>query len=136
MSAAKGQPDSHIARHLRRQSRVDIPFFAWVHADGQAIPAESCDFSLGGVRLQCQQTLPTETACRLVIELSNRHGSDLSVYCRATVTRTTDKGMALRIDQVEDRQGYDNLRNLLLLHAEDPARALRELQLVQPETKD
>ena len=112
---------------LRQHTRIDLPFFAWVHHQGTSIPAESCDFSIGGVHLRCRERLPVGCACRLIIELSNRHNVDLPVYCRAQVLRHTDDGMVLRLVAYEDTLGYENLRNLLLLHAPDPARALREL---------
>lgn len=121
------EDSSPLHDRFRRQTRVDAAFFVEILHNGRPIPAELIDLSLIGASLRCSQRLRAGTYCDLLIRLHNRHNTDLPVRCAARVVRHIPPGMVLELLEFYERDGYENLRNLILLHAEDPARAAAEM---------
>jgi hypothetical protein len=100
----------------RRMSRVQASIEVELRAhDGQTALGRLQDISVIGLRMTGARPWPPGTICRVQLRSADR---DRSIEAQATVVRSDDEGMALRID-VLPYESFERLRSLLLANAAD-----------------
>ena len=108
-------------------NRVEALFWAEILLPDQRIPATMIGLSSKSIELECSIALPIGTACEVCIQLVNRKNTDLPVACTGVVSAHTEDGLLFQIKNVNDAEGLENLKNIILFHASDPQQAMREL---------
>jgi hypothetical protein len=90
-----------------------------VHPEGgREFACRVHDVSLNGVNLDCAESLEPGTACQVRILLGTG-GEPLPIAATATVKRSGDGCLALRLDRVAP-DDFEHLSNLVLYNAPDP----------------
>jgi len=105
----------------RTSPRVAFKTNVEIHAGQKSFTAETRDLSQGGLQVETQTQLPTETACDLTIYPSEKLGIEAFVL-KATIVRKTEKGMGFAFihSSPESLAKLIGLLGLLTTHAYTP----------------
>lgn len=109
-------------------NRVEALFWAEIFVSGSQIPATMIGLSSKSIELECNTNIPIGTECDICIQLVNRKNTDLPVICSGTISGHSEDGLIFEIHKVDDNEGLENLKNIILFHSSDPQQAVRDLE--------
>ena len=111
----------------RRRTRVNFRTRADVQAVGaRLVDLETRDLSLKGVFVLGEHPLEPGQGCVVTIRLMDEAEEAPELHMEGKVVRTTGEGTAIDFVSM-DPETYLHLRNLVILNAEDPDAAEKEL---------
>ena len=111
----------------RRRTRVGFRTLATVQATGMRITdQETRDLSLKGVFLLGSHPLKHGDGCFVTIYLQGEGADAPSLRMEGKVARITDEGTGIDFVSM-DPETYLHLRNLIILNADDPDEAEKEM---------
>ncbi len=111
----------------REFTRVPATFGVEVTGGGKIISSSyTKDVSMKGVYLSCDDKLPIGTECRVVLFLGE--GEELiRIRTFGRVGRTDNSGMAIEFTEI-DVEGFEHLRNLVLLNTMETVQVEEEMK--------
>ncbi len=113
----------------RKRTRVDFETLADVQATGaRIVDQKTRDLSLKGVFLLGRHPLTAGQGCMVTVHLPAEGEDAPTLHMEGKVVRATPEGTAIDFVSM-DPETYLHLRNLIILNAEDPEAAERELVL-------
>jgi len=129
-ASAEGKEGATIAEsssNKREFTRIHVTLEAETTAGANlVIRGHSMDLSIGGTFIQCSETLPVGTPCRLILFLG---GPDvkLSMPVQGTVVRVADKGMAVEFTEI-GQKAHEHLKKLMYYNSPNPEVILGEFK--------
>ena len=123
----QANPMSNLKRLSSDPAYAPVPLFVTLVANELTLYGSTILVGVDDMLLDLPEKLPERQAVLVVIELINRDNESIPVECTAECGGY--EGYMLRIENIEyaNATGRENVRNLVLLHAQDPGQAARDI---------
>jgi len=112
-------------KHPREFTRCKTAIEVEIAAADRRVTGETRDVSLSGLYFYGERSLPAGTPCRVTLFVGGRE-SGARIDASGRIARVDAHGLAVSFDTV-DLDGYQHLRQLVLLNSPDPDRAAEEI---------
>jgi hypothetical protein len=113
-------------KHSREFTRCQTAIEVEIATGERSVVASTRDVSLNGIYLYGERSLPAGTPCRVTLFIGGRE-SDVRVEASGHVARVDAEGLAVSFDEVS-LDGYQHLKQLVLLNAPDPDQVAEEIE--------
>jgi hypothetical protein len=115
------EPFKHTREFTRCQTAIEVE----IAASDRTVVGATRDVSLNGLYLFGERSFAAGSRCRITLFVGGR-GSDARVEASGCVARVDLDGMAVTFDEVS-LEGYQHLKQLVLLNAPDPDQVIEEI---------
>jgi hypothetical protein len=105
--------------HLRATASFELP-------DGTTVVGEVADLCMNGLFINTATPMDKGTVGALTLLFASGDDVGLALHGQGTVTRTTDRGVGLRIKEIS-LDSYHHLTNLVLYNSTDVVRSQGEI---------
>jgi hypothetical protein len=112
-------------KHAREFTRCPTAMEVEIAMGERSVVGSTRDVSLNGIYLYGERQFPAGTRCRVTLFVGGRE-SDVRVEASGHVARVDAQGMAVHFDEVS-LDGYQHLKQLVLLNAPDPDQVAEEI---------
>jgi len=112
-------------KHVREFTRSRVTVEVELEASEQRISGSTRDVSMSGLYLWGERRVPAGAPCRVHM-LVGGDRSGIRVDARGRVARVDAEGMAVSFEEVS-LEGFQHLKQLVLLNSPDPDAALDEI---------
>jgi hypothetical protein len=116
------EPYKHEREFTRSATAIEVE----ITAGNRTVGGSTRDIAMKGLYLFGERSIAAGEACSIRLYLGGRE-SGVCVQARGRVARVDAEGMAVSLDEV-DLDGYQHLKQLVLLNAEDPDQAAEEIE--------
>ncbi|MCC6641733.1 MAG: PilZ domain-containing protein [Deltaproteobacteria bacterium] len=113
-------------KHSREFTRCKTALEVEIIAAERHVAGETRDVSLAGIYFYGERSLPAGTPCRVTIFVGGRE-SGARIEASGRIARVDAHGMAVAFDAL-DLDGYQHLKQVVLLNAADPDQAAGEIE--------
>ncbi len=116
-----GESFKHQREFIRAATAVEVE----ISAGDRTIVGSTRDVSMNGVYLVGERSIAAGARCRVTVYIGGRE-SGARVDAAGRIARVDAHGMAVTFDEVS-LDGYQHLKQLVLLNAPDPDQAAEEI---------
>lgn len=113
-------------KHAREFTRCQTAMDVDIASGERRVEGSTRDVSLNGLYLYGERSFPAGTRCQVVLFIGGRE-SGARVEAVGRVARVDAEGIAVTFEEVS-LEGYQHLKQLVLLNAPDPDQVAEEIE--------